>query len=64
MGQTKQTKCSVCGQTIRTLAGALSMRQAPVVCRKCFGHQTYEKTVSRPANGINIVEQPIGTIEA
>jgi hypothetical protein len=65
MGQTKQIKCSVCGQTIRTFTGALAMRKAPVVCRRCFGHQTYESNSSRVASVISsVVEQPAGTMEA
>jgi DNA-directed RNA polymerase subunit RPC12/RpoP len=54
----KQTKCSVCGQTIRTLSGAIMMREAPVVCRRCFGHQTYSAPVAPPINLLNLPDQP------
>jgi ribosomal protein L37E len=62
MPKTKQIKCSVCGQTIRTMYGALAMRDVPVVCRRCFGHQTYDVPTSRGANPANVPEQAAGDI--
>ena len=63
MAQTRQTKCAVCGQPIRTLVGAMTLRQAPVVCRKCFGQQTYD-IVTRTPTVMPIIEQPVGVMEA
>lgn len=36
-----QQKCSVCGQNVKTAFGAIAMRTAPIVCRRCFGETTY-----------------------
>jgi len=41
MPESKQAKCSSCGQPIKTVVGAIRMTEAPVVCRRCFGEQTY-----------------------
>lgn len=41
MPNSKRAKCSICGQPIRTVMGAVSMNQAPLVCRRCFGQETY-----------------------
>ena len=34
-------KCSVCGANVKSAFGAIAMRKAPLVCRKCFGETTY-----------------------
>jgi ribosome-binding protein aMBF1 (putative translation factor) len=47
MSVTKQLKCSICGQPIKTTMGAIAMRQAPLVCRRCFGTESY----AQPARG-------------
>jgi ribosomal protein L37E len=41
MSSKTQQKCSVCGQMVKTAFGAIQMRKAPIVCRKCFGETTY-----------------------
>lgn len=51
----KQAKCTVCGQTIQTLAGAY-VSTAPVVCRRCFGHQTYNVPKERTIKTANITD--------
>lgn len=40
----KQVKCSVCGQPMKTATGAIQMKEAPMVCRRCFGEQTYSSS--------------------
>ncbi len=54
----KQVKCAVCGQTILTLSGAMFMAEAPVVCRRCFGHQTY----NTPSERATKVVTPVGDV--
>jgi len=45
MPTSRQVKCSICGQPIKTMSGAIHLRHsAPVVCRRCFGEQTYAGT--------------------
>lgn len=34
--------CAECGREILTLRGSVSVSGAPVLCRKCFGEQTYK----------------------
>jgi hypothetical protein len=41
MNNQKQAKCSICGQPIRTMSGAARVTNAPLVCRQCFGSQSY-----------------------
>ena len=31
----------MCGQPVKTAFGAIAMRKAPLVCRRCFGETTY-----------------------
>jgi hypothetical protein len=33
--------CSICNQPIKTARGALRMQNTPLVCRRCFGEQSY-----------------------
>jgi len=42
MVQSKTAHCSVCNQPIKTAQGAIAMKQAPLVCRRCFGEQSYD----------------------
>jgi len=44
MSTKTQQKCSVCGQPVKTAFGAIPMRKAPLVCRRCFGDTTYSVT--------------------
>ncbi len=44
MSTKTQQKCSVCGQSVKTAFGAIAMRKAPLVCRRCFGETTYSVT--------------------
>jgi hypothetical protein len=37
----KVMSCSICNQPIKTARGALQMRNTPLVCRRCFGEQSY-----------------------
>ena len=57
----KQTQCSVCGQTIPTMTDALFMTKAPVVCRSCFGHQTYKTPGERSSKVVAPPEQTGGS---
>lgn len=57
----KQTKCSVCGQTISTLTDALFMMNTPVVCRQCFGHQTYKTPGERASKVVALTETAGGS---
>lgn len=41
MPDSKNTPCSICGQTIQTVRGAVRMTNAPLVCRRCFGEGSY-----------------------
>ena len=34
--------CAECGREILTLRGGVTVSGAPVLCRKCFGEQTYK----------------------
>lgn len=40
-----ETRCAVCGEPIRTMRGAMVLDRPHMVCRKCFGKQTYGKPV-------------------
>ena len=48
MGKQLETRCEVCGQPIHTMQGAMVLLKAHMVCRKCFGKQTYAKPVVHP----------------
>lgn len=37
----KQVKCAVCKQPIRTAFGSALNKIEPVTCRRCFGEQSY-----------------------
>ena len=37
----KTMSCSICSQPIKTARGALRMQNTPLVCRRCFGEQSY-----------------------
>lgn len=41
MSSKTQQKCSVCGNPVKTVFGAMQMKRAPLVCRRCFGETTY-----------------------
>jgi hypothetical protein len=41
MATKNRPKCSICGQPIKTATGAITMTQAPLVCRRCFGQESY-----------------------
>lgn len=41
MAAIKQVKCSICSRPIKTTLGSVGLNRAPVVCRRCFGDQTY-----------------------
>lgn len=40
----KITKCSICGQPIKTVIGAVSGSGAHLTCRRCFGESSYAGT--------------------
>lgn len=44
MPKNRDAVCSVCNQPIKTVRGALRVEGAPIVCRSCFGEQTYAAT--------------------
>jgi hypothetical protein len=46
MPDNRETHCSICGQTIKTVRGAIRLKTAPLVCRRCFGEQTYTTTTA------------------
>jgi len=37
----KQVKCSSCGQPIKTAFGTVGVSSAPLLCRRCFGEESY-----------------------
>jgi hypothetical protein len=37
----KPVKCSVCNRSIRTAFGSVLNKTQPVLCRRCFGEQSY-----------------------
>jgi ribosomal protein L37E len=37
----KIAKCSICGQPIKTVVGAVSGNGAHLTCRRCFGESSY-----------------------
>jgi hypothetical protein len=41
MPKNRETKCSICGQPIRTVRSTLQLQNAPLVCRRCFGEGSY-----------------------
>ena len=41
MSVSKAVKCSICGDAMKTANGAMRLTNAPMVCRQCFGTQTY-----------------------
>lgn len=41
MTKNKTTNCSICNEPIKTVRGALQLKNAPLVCRRCFGEQSY-----------------------
>ena len=41
MARIKMVKCSICNQMITTTRGSNGLNRAPVVCRRCFGDQSY-----------------------
>jgi len=41
MTGSKKIKCSVCGQPIKTAFGSMLSTHASLVCRRCFGEQSY-----------------------
>ncbi len=45
MPNSKRAKCSICGQPIKTATGAITMKKAPLVCRRCFGQESYSGPV-------------------
>jgi hypothetical protein len=44
MIQNRDAVCSICHQPIKTVRGAVRLSEAPLVCRHCFGDQTYAAT--------------------
>lgn len=40
----KIAKCSICGQPIKTVVGAVSGNGAHLTCRRCFGESSYTGT--------------------
>ncbi len=59
MANSKRIKCSICGQPIKTMFGAVSLNRAPVVCRRCFGHQTYDGPSQWTYSGAAAPEEPV-----
>jgi hypothetical protein len=43
----RRVLCKDCGREIQTIGHGLSIEGAPVVCRKCFGVQTYANVSGR-----------------
>jgi hypothetical protein len=41
MIKNRETICSICNGTIRTVRCAMQLQNAPLVCRRCFGEQSY-----------------------
>jgi ribosomal protein L37E len=59
MNTKTQQKCSVCGQNVKTAYGAIQMRKAPIVCRRCFGETTYN-VVPVWTQNFGLPESPAG----
>jgi ribosome-binding protein aMBF1 (putative translation factor) len=41
MTANKQPKCSICGRAIKTAFGRMMQQTSTLVCRQCFGEQSY-----------------------
>ena len=41
MTASKQVKCSICTRPIHTAFGSVLQKSVPLVCRHCFGEQSY-----------------------
>jgi len=41
MPKNREAVCSVCREPIKTVQGAMRLSDAPLVCRRCFGEQSY-----------------------
>ena len=54
MSGSKVVKCSICGDAIKTANGAMRLQNAPMVCRQCFGTQTYSSSTAYkvPLSGV------------
>lgn len=50
----KSVLCSVCGDVIKTANGAIRLQNTPMVCRQCFGTQTYVSSTAYkfPLSGV------------
>ncbi|MDF2439027.1 MAG: hypothetical protein JWN98_11 [Abditibacteriota bacterium] len=59
MTGSKQVKCSICGRAIHTAFGSVLQKSVPLVCRHCFGEQSYggkkgnKYSVVAPAEAVN-----------
>ena len=40
----REARCSSCNQPIKTVQGAMRLKDAPLICRRCFGETTYATT--------------------
>ena len=41
MTTSQQVKCSICSRPIKTAFGSVLQKSVPLVCRHCFGEQSY-----------------------
>ena len=53
MPNTKQVKCSICNGPIKTTFGAAALKSTQMVCRRCFGDQTYAGSSQWTYNAMN-----------
>ncbi len=51
MTANKQPKCSICGRQIKTAYGRMMQQTSTLVCRQCFGEQSY---VGSRTNSYNV----------
>jgi len=55
----KQVKCTICARPIKTAFGSVLQKSVPLVCRHCFGEQSYgakkasNYSVVTPAEAVN-----------
>jgi hypothetical protein len=47
MAKNRNMSCTICNQPIKTARGALQMQNTPLVCRRCFGEQSYGSGTQR-----------------
>lgn len=52
----KQVKCTICARPIKTAFGSVLQKSVPLVCRHCFGEQSYGVRKSNVYSAVAPVE--------